>query len=111
MPANPGFPVTLDVRGRQCVVLGGGDEASEKTQRLLDAGAKVIVVSPTLNDALRKLTAAAKVIHRVRLFRGTDADGAFLVINTVRSDEDFSRSLYDLAVKERFLLCAMDQPE
>ena len=111
MPANPGFPLTLDVKGRPCVVLGGDDEAADKVQRLLDAGAKVTVVSPTLNDTLRKLTAAAKVIHRVRLFRGQDADGACLVINTLRTDEDFSRSLYELAVKERFLLCSLDQPE
>jgi precorrin-2 dehydrogenase/sirohydrochlorin ferrochelatase len=108
--ANPGFPITLDVKGRPCVVLGGDEEAAEKVQRLLDAGAKVTVVSPTLNDALRKLTAAAKVIHRVRLFRGQDAEGAFLVVNTLRTDEEFSRSLYELAVKERFLLCALDQP-
>jgi precorrin-2 dehydrogenase len=109
--ANPGFPITLDVKGRPCVVLGGDEEAADKVQRLLDAGAKVTIVAPTLNDALRKLTAAAKVIHRVRLFRGQDADGVFLVINTLRTDEDFSRSLYEMAVKERFLLCSMDQPE
>jgi precorrin-2 dehydrogenase/sirohydrochlorin ferrochelatase len=109
--ANPGFPITLDVKGRPCVVLGGDAEASEKVQRLLEAGAKVTVVSPTLNDALRKLTAAAKVIHRVRLFRGQDADGAFLVINTLRTDEEFSRSLYEQAMKDRFLLVSLDQPE
>ena len=108
--ANPGFPITLDVKGRPCLVLGGDDEAADKVQRLLDAGAKVTVVSPTLNDPLRKLTAAAKVIHRVRLFRGQDAEGAFLVINTLRSDEEFSRGLYELATKERFLLCSLDQP-
>lgn len=109
--ANPGFPMTLDVKGRPCVVLGGDEEAADKVHRLLDAGAKVTVVAPTLNDPLRKLTAAAKVIHRVRLFRGQDADGVFLVINTLRTDEEFSRSLYELAVKERFLLVSMDQPE
>lgn len=109
--ANPGFPITLDVKGRPCVVLGGDEEAADKVQRLLDAGAKVTVVAPVLNDALRKLTAAGKVIHRVRLFRGQDADGVFLVINTLRTDEDFSRSLYEMASKERFLLCSLDQPE
>ena len=109
--ANAGFPITLDVKGRPCVVLGGDEEAADKVQKLLDAGAKVTVVSPTLNDALRKLTAAAKVIHRVRLFRGQDAEGAFLVINTLRGDEEFSRGLYELATKERFLLCSLDRPD
>jgi precorrin-2 dehydrogenase/sirohydrochlorin ferrochelatase len=110
MPANPGFPITLDVKGRLCVVIGGDEVAAERVQRLLDAGAKVTVVSPTLNDDLRKLTAAAKVIHRVRLFREQDVIGAFLVLNTLRGDEEFARLLYELALKERFLLCSLDQP-
>lgn len=111
MPVNPGFQLSLDVKGRACVVLGGDDEAADKVQRLLDAGAKVTVVSPTINDALRKLTAAAKILHRVRLFRSADAQGVALVINTLRSDPAFSQSLYDLALKERFLLCTIDAPQ
>ncbi|MFM7842331.1 MAG: NAD(P)-dependent oxidoreductase [Nitrospira sp.] len=59
--ANPGFPITLDVKGRLCVVLGGDEEASDKAQRLLDAGAKVTVVSPTLNDALSLLVDVTEV--------------------------------------------------
>ena len=111
MSVNPGFQLSLDVKGRPCLVLGGDDEAADKVQRLLDAGAKVTVISPSLNDALRKLTASAKVIHRGRSFRATDADGAMLVINTVRGDSAYSKSLYELALKERFLLCSVDQPE
>lgn len=111
MAANPGFQLSLDVKGRSCLVLGGDEEAADKVQRLLDAGAKVTVVSPTLNEPLRKLTAAAKILHRVRRFRETDAQGVVLVINTLRDDPDFSRSLLQLAYKERFLLCSVDQPD
>ncbi|MFQ5991107.1 MAG: bifunctional precorrin-2 dehydrogenase/sirohydrochlorin ferrochelatase [Nitrospiraceae bacterium] len=110
MPANPGFQLSLDVKGRVCIVIGGDEEAADKVNRLLEAGAKVTVVSPTLNDALRKLTASAKVIHRGRLFRSTDIEGASLVINTVRGDPDQSKLLYELATKERVLLCTTDQP-
>jgi len=111
MSANPGLQISLDVKGRSCLVLGGDDEAAEQVQRLLEAGAKVTVVSPTLNDALRKLTASAKVLHRGRLFRAADAEGVVLVINTFRGNPDFSKSLYELAQRERFLLCSTDQPE
>ncbi len=111
MSANPGLQISLDVKGRSCLVLGGDDEAAEKVQRLLEAGAKVTVISPTLNDALRRLTASAKVLHRGRLFRAADAEGVVLVINTLRGNPDFSKSLYELAKQERFLLCSTDQPE
>lgn len=111
MAANPGFQLSLDVKGRSCLVLGGDEEAADKVQRLLDAGAKVTVVSPTLNETLRKLAAAAKILHRVRRFRETDAQGIVLVINTLRDDPEFSRALLQLAFKERFLLCSVDQPD
>ena len=111
MATNPGFQVSIDVRGRACLVLGGDDEAADKAQRLLDAGAKVTVINPTLNDVLRRLTATGKIIHRVRTFRAPDAEGAVLVINTLKGDREYARSLYELAQKERFLLCSTDQPE
>ena len=47
-----GLQINLDVENRPCLVVGGGEEAANKTGRLLDAGAKVTVVSPTLNDTL-----------------------------------------------------------
>jgi precorrin-2 dehydrogenase/sirohydrochlorin ferrochelatase len=110
MSPNPGFQLSLDVKGRACLILGGEEDAAEKASRLLTAGAKVTVINPTLNDALRKLAASAKIIHRGRRYRAGDAEGALLVINTVR-DEDLARSLFDQAKKERFLLCSSDLPE
>jgi len=50
------------------LVLGGDEEAAEKTQRLLEAGAKVTVVAPTLHDVLKDLAASAKILHRGATF-------------------------------------------
>jgi precorrin-2 dehydrogenase/sirohydrochlorin ferrochelatase len=110
MTANPGFQVSLDLKGRPCLVLGGDEEAAEKVERLLDAGAKVTVISTTLNEPLRKLTAGAKILHRARTFRTTDAQGVTLVINTMKGDLEFAKMLYELSLKERFILCSVDHP-
>jgi len=111
MIANPGFPLTLDVRGYPVLVLGGDEEAAEKTQRLLDAGAKVTVVAPTLHDQLKQLAASAKVIHRGRHFRETDLESTILVLNMIRGDKEFSRSLFAKAREKKLLLWSVDQPE
>ena len=111
MTANPGLQVSLNVRGRTCLVLGGDEEAEDKVHRLLEAGARIIVVNPTLNPSLRKLTAAAKILHRGRHFRAVDTEGVILIVNTLRDDPEFSASLLELARKERFLLWSIDQPE
>lgn len=108
---NTGFQISLDLSGRLCVVIGGEDEAAHKTALLLDVGAKVTVVNPTLNVELRKLTAAGKVLHRGRRFRSTDTQGAFVVLNTLPDDPAFAKSLRDLSEVERFLVWSIDQPE
>ena len=97
MSPNPGFPISLDVRGWPVLVIGGDDEAADKTLRLLEAGAKVTAISPLLNETLRKLAASAKIIHRGRQFRATDVESAVLVLNMIRGDREFSKNLLAMA--------------
>lgn len=111
MAPNPGFPLSLDVRGYPVLVLGGDEEAAEKTERLLQAGARVTVVSPTLHDKLKELAASAKVVHRGRHFREADLESAILVLNMIPGDRDFARSLFAKAREKKVLLWSVDQPE
>lgn len=110
MTNNAGFQVTLDLDGRQCMVIGGDEDAVEKVHRLLDARAKITVVSPTLHVDLRKLTASGKIIHRGRTFRSSDAQGVVLILNVLKEDLDLAKSLYELAKTERCLVWSLDQP-
>jgi precorrin-2 dehydrogenase / sirohydrochlorin ferrochelatase len=111
MAANPGFPLTLDVKSYPVLVIGGDEEAADKTQRLLDAGAKVTVIAPTLHEKLKELAASAKVIHRGRHFRETDLESTILVLNMIRGDKEFARSLFAKARERKFLLWSIDFPE
>ena len=111
MAANPGFPLVLDVRSWPVLVIGGDEEASEKSQRLLESGARVTVISPTLNEPLRLLAASGKIIHRGRHFRETDLEHAVLILNTIRGDRDFAQMLSAKAREKRVLLWSVDYPE
>lgn len=111
MAANPGFPLVLDVKGWSVLVIGGDEEAAEKTQRLLESGARVTVISPALHEALKQLAASAKVIHRGRHFRETDLEHTILVLNTLRGDRDFAKMLLAKAREKGFLLWSVDYPE
>lgn len=111
MTKKAGFQATLDLEGRQCLVIGGDEEALEKVDRLLEAGAKVTVVHPTLHVNLRKLTASGKIIHRGRTFRSGDTQGVVLVLNVVKDDSVLAKSLFEAAKAERCLVWSMDQPD
>jgi precorrin-2 dehydrogenase / sirohydrochlorin ferrochelatase len=96
---NPLFQVGLDVQGRVCLVIGGGVEAQDKTGRLLDAGADVLLVSPGLTPALESLVKGGNLRARRRSYRPWDLDGVFLVMNTVR-DSDLAERVF-LAAESR----------
>jgi precorrin-2 dehydrogenase/sirohydrochlorin ferrochelatase len=72
-------PIFLDVTGRRCLVIGGGEVASRKVTTLLDAGAKVTVVSPAMTDALAQLVREGRIDYIGREYAPGDMTGATLV--------------------------------
>jgi len=66
--------------GRSCLVVGGGRVAARKVGRLLDAGARVTVVSPEAEAAILRLAAEGRLDYRKRRFCEADARGRFVVI-------------------------------
>lgn len=74
------FPAFLDLRGRRCLVVGGGEIGERKVRALLDCGAEVTVVSPSLTPGLAALATGGSLHWRPRAFRKVDARGCTLVI-------------------------------
>jgi precorrin-2 dehydrogenase/sirohydrochlorin ferrochelatase len=66
----------LDVEGRRCLVVGGGVVGLEKAAGLAVCGARVTVVSPSLDAGFAELD----VEWREREYETDDLEGMFLVI-------------------------------
>jgi precorrin-2 dehydrogenase/sirohydrochlorin ferrochelatase len=73
------IPIFLDVTGRECVVVGGGEVAARKVESLLEAGARVTVVSPQLSPTLKSLAANGSMTHIAREYQHGDIRGCVLV--------------------------------
>lgn len=77
---SPGaFPLTLRVTGRKVVVVGGGHVATRRAHALVEAGAEVTVVSPTLTARLTELADTGRITWLPRTYEPADLDGAWLV--------------------------------
>jgi len=74
------YPVFLDLRGRLCVVVGGGAMALEKAHELCAAGARVTVVAARPAAGIEELASAGRLSLRRRPYRDGDLAGAFLAI-------------------------------
>jgi len=78
MPAY--YPLMVNLAGRPCVVVGGGEVAERKVETLLEFGAIVTVVSSTLTPALTAALHQGRIAHIARPYRPGDLTGAFLAI-------------------------------
>jgi len=84
------YPIHLDIRGRHCLVVGGGSVGTRKVQTLLECGARVTVVSPQISSDLRRLEQAGEIRIRRRSYRSPDMRGVFLVIGAT-DDQDLNQ--------------------
>jgi precorrin-2 dehydrogenase/sirohydrochlorin ferrochelatase len=96
----------LDLRGRDCLVVGGGRVATEKVHGLLDCDAEVTVVAPELERELVDLP--VQIVRRP--FSRSDVVGRFLVV-AATNDRSVNADVSS-AARERETLCNVaDDPE
>src|SRR5712692_5678131 len=72
------YPIFLDLRGRPCLVVGGGESATRKVDGLLGANADVTVISPEITDAIAEHARTKKLRHLKRRYQEGDLKGYFL---------------------------------
>ncbi|WP_449603357.1 precorrin-2 dehydrogenase/sirohydrochlorin ferrochelatase family protein [Paenibacillus sp. Marseille-Q9583] len=73
------LPIMLNCEGQQVVVIGGGAVAERKVSGLLEAGAVVKVISPSLTDTLVAQAKKGLMTWHDRAYAPGDLRGAFLV--------------------------------
>lgn len=74
------FPVLINIKDKKCIVIGGGCVAERKVKTLLKYGAKVTLISPEINENLKKLADQGKIRFIQRKYRKSDIKDAFVVV-------------------------------
>ena len=101
------LPVNLLIQDWHCLVVGGGAVAHRKTVLLLDAGARVRVVSPALCPELAALAQAGQVDVAARCFETADVAGCRLVF-AATNRRAVNRQILDAARAAGCLCCCVD---
>jgi precorrin-2 dehydrogenase/sirohydrochlorin ferrochelatase len=104
------YPIYLDLRDRPCLIVGGGQVAERKTLSLVEAGANVTVISPSLTQKLQELSQSGKIIHLPKTFDDKDLTGALLVIAATDSRE-VNTSIGRLCKKRNILVNVVTPPD
>jgi precorrin-2 dehydrogenase/sirohydrochlorin ferrochelatase len=104
------YPIYLDLRDRPCLIVGGGQVAERKTLSLLEAGANVTIISPSLTQKLQELSQSGKIIHMPKTFDDKNLTGALLVIAATDSRE-VNTSIGRLCKKRNILVNVVTTPD
>jgi precorrin-2 dehydrogenase/sirohydrochlorin ferrochelatase len=104
------YPIHLDVKNRNCLIVGGGAVGTRKVNTLLECGAHVTVVSPDPTPHLTQLASKGSITLKKRAYRSDDLAGMFLVIGAT-DDETLNLQISEDAERAQTLCNIADRPE
>jgi precorrin-2 dehydrogenase/sirohydrochlorin ferrochelatase len=103
------YPIALDLRGKRCLVVGGGLIADGKLDALLLSDAQVQVVSPVVGPRIADLAAQGRIALALREYRAGDLDGVYLAI-AATDDRAVNAVIAAEARAREILVNAVDDP-
>jgi len=103
------YPVNLNIKGKLCVVIGGGRVAERKVKNLLLCGARVRMVSPDLTDLLSKWVSQGKMDYTRSEYRASHLKRAFLIY-AATSDRKVNAEIARDAARQKLLVNVADSP-
>ena len=104
------YPVSLNISGRKCVVVGGGQVALRKAKALLEHGADVEVISPDLCPELIQLAGSGELQVLAREYQPGDLKKAFVAI-AATDDTEVNQRVVTEARKDAVLVNVVDDAE
>jgi siroheme synthase-like protein len=100
----------LNLKDRAVVVVGGGVIATRKVAELLEAGARVTVISPTVSPRVARWAREGRLRHRPRPYRRGDLTGSRLAIAATSDAGEQTRIAKDAKTTLTWVN-VVDQPE
>lgn len=73
------YPISLNLAGKRVIVVGAGAVARRRIPALLAAGARVLVIAPSVAESILTLSQQGSIELTIRGFESGDTAGAWLV--------------------------------
>ncbi len=100
------FPMFVNIAGMDCLVVGGGETAFQKTKVLLDFGAEVTVIAPEICGQIQEIK--AECVYSA--FSESALCGRDIVI-AATDDRELNHVISKLCRERNISVNAVDQPE
>jgi siroheme synthase-like protein len=109
MLQTPFYIACLRLKGRRCLVVGGGEVGLEKVEGLLACDAEVTLVAPQAVPELVQLALEGSIRWERREFAPGDLDGCLIAI-AATADTDVNIAVFEAAEERAMLVNVVDVP-
>ncbi|MDX1346827.1 MAG: NAD(P)-dependent oxidoreductase [Thiomicrorhabdus chilensis] len=62
------LPILVNLKGKHCLIVGGGEAAANKADLFIRAGAILTVIAPHMSDAMRQHLSAGHIVWDIEQF-------------------------------------------
>jgi siroheme synthase-like protein len=101
------YPISLNISGKKCVVVGGGQVAWRKVEALLTCGADIVVISADLCPELAELETSGQIAVLPWRYQQGDLQKAFMAIAATDSS-DINQQVVNEARQNSVLVNVVD---
>jgi siroheme synthase-like protein len=109
MLETPLYIACLKLKGRNCLVVGGGEIGLEKVEGLLACDATVTLIAPDAVPALEAYAEEGSITWERRAYEPRDLEGKFMVI-AATSESEVNIGVYEDAERRAMLVNVVDVP-
>jgi siroheme synthase-like protein len=103
------MPISVSLKDRPCLVVGGGTVALRKVEALLDYETMITVVAPEVHEKLEYHASRGRIRLEKREYRSPEA-AAFGVVVSASDDSELNRRVYEDAKGSGALVNVVDDP-
>lgn len=104
------YPIFIQMSGKNCVVVGGGEVAERKVSALLEHGASVTVISSFICKELANLAEKGKIKILNRDYQFGDLEDTYIAI-AASDDPDVNLAIAKEGKNRGILINVVDNPE
>ena len=104
------FPMFMDMTNLKVLVVGGGNIAAEKLEKLVEFTKEITVISKEVNETTHRLITDHCLTHYLRAYQKGDIDGFDIVI--VATDTvALHKAIYEESRSRRILVNSVDNTD
>jgi len=104
------YPVMLNIENKECVIIGGGDIAYRKILELIEYGASIKLVSPSINEDIKSLVDNKSINYIDDKYDKAYVENAYIVVAST-NDSRVNNQIFVDCTDKKILVNVVDDPK